>query len=241
MPHGDGSAIEHGARRELGNRGRLARAGRAREQKRCSAGERERLEAKRLVQGLAQGGEGVVVGRGRGEIEQPGAKSLREFMMGGHGGEALDGARGPARRRQQLGQIQILVLDRAGDPDATVGELLGRDDDRIGAELRAQHGHGLLGIGRHERLEPHDDEAGSHLTEGPDPGLGMNLVLRQNYRGRPETLDDRADVGAHAGGRDQNRQLAAHRLLLEDLAQAADEGLQLAWRHCQLALVAQAD
>ncbi len=63
----------------------------------------------------------------------------------------------PGRRREQLGEIQILVLDRAGDPDPTVGKLLGRDDDRVVAELCAQPGHGLLGVGRDEGLKPHDD------------------------------------------------------------------------------------
>ena len=106
-----------------------------------------------LVQGVAERRDRV----GRAQLAHRGEQAIA------HAGGQLVMRRHPrqpllARRRlglgEQIAEIDLVVLDRAGDAHPAV-HLLGGDDDRIGAQERAQPGHRLPGVGRGDRPEPH--------------------------------------------------------------------------------------
>src|SRR5580658_4216928 len=66
---------------------------------------------------------------------------------------------------------------------------------------------------------------GSDLPQSLDPRLGMDLVLRHDHGGRPEPLDDRADIRPDRRAGQQGGALADHREPVEGLAHRDDEFL----------------
>src|SRR3546814_7920353 len=82
------------------------------------------------------------------------------------------------------------------------------------------------------------DRSSSDLSQGLDPRLGVDLVLRHDRRRRSEAFDDRPHVDADSGAGEQDRVLAHHGVTLERLPDGGDELLQLGRRHCELALLA---
>ena len=153
VDHGHRPAGEHLGGGELGERDGLAGARRAAQQQR--AGVRRRAARSRRSR-AAPGRARPRARRRRGAPPRAGGRAAARAA--GDGPAAASSRRssgGRRRRRQQLGEIEVLALDRAGDPHPAVRQLLGRDDDRVRAELAAQQRHRLPGVGRREGLEPH--------------------------------------------------------------------------------------
>ena len=139
--HRDRPALEHGAGGKLGDRCRLARAGRTAEQQ--SGRLRQGREAVELVQGVTERRDRV----GRAQLAHRGEQAIahagRQLVMRGHPRQPLL-TRRRLGRGEQSAEIDLIVRDGAGDAHPAV-HLLGGHDDRIGAQERAQPGHRLRG------------------------------------------------------------------------------------------------
>ena len=158
----------------------LAGAGWPDDGQRSSQRQGHRHEAEASAKCLGQGGSGLDGLRLRQPLEQYAAQRGRGAMVG------ETGCHGRADRRRHAGseqRAQIVGgdLDRGGEPEA-VRQFVGAQDDG----LLAQGGtHLLHGIGRRAGVEVAQAH-GSDLPQGSDPGLRVDLVLRQDDGRGPE-------------------------------------------------------
>lgn len=150
----DPGAGENGARCQLGDRGGLAGTWRPDQEEGCRSRRRQRREAEQTMQSLSQRGFRLAVRGGSERLPQAAEKIALEAVMVGKRLEP--GQVGGAHRRdEKIREIEILVLDRGGDPDRPALQILARDDDRILAEDRPNLGEGAGGVRRGDALETH--------------------------------------------------------------------------------------